>query len=148
MESASRRSICHMRTEPVWPRGSLEEAELDQEPDRADDRDKPKQQPPAGFVTVGKSRTRPEGGWVEATPKQAPQSLKRPQNRGAARTTTDRVHVVHVGTSRKNNCDSQRKVPKIRNTGRDSRVESSGHRRKVKTKCFAKFLWFLEFWLH
>ena len=38
MESASPRSICHLRTEPVWPRGSLEEAELDQEPDRADDR--------------------------------------------------------------------------------------------------------------
>ena len=45
-------SICHRRTEPVWPRGSLEEAELDQEPDRADDRDKPNQHPPAGFVTV------------------------------------------------------------------------------------------------
>ena len=52
MESASPLSICHLRTEPVWPRGSLEEAELDQEPDSADDRDKPNQQPSAGFVTV------------------------------------------------------------------------------------------------
>ena len=33
-------SICHRRTEPVWPRGSLEAAELDQEPDRADNRHK------------------------------------------------------------------------------------------------------------
>jgi hypothetical protein len=46
------RSICHRRTELVWPRGSLKEAELDQEPDRADDRDKHNQHPPAGFVTV------------------------------------------------------------------------------------------------
>jgi hypothetical protein len=52
MESASPRSICHGRTEPIWPQGSLEEAELDQEPDRADDRDKHNQHPPAGFVTV------------------------------------------------------------------------------------------------
>jgi hypothetical protein len=46
------RSIRYRRTEPVWPRGSLEEAELDQEPDRADDRDKRNQHPPAGFVAV------------------------------------------------------------------------------------------------
>ena len=49
MVSASPRSICHLRTEPVWSRGFLEEAELDPEPDRADDRDKPNQQPPAGL---------------------------------------------------------------------------------------------------
>ena len=50
--AAMARSIRYLRTEPVWPRGSLEEAELDQEPDRADDRDKPNQHPPAGFVAV------------------------------------------------------------------------------------------------
>ena len=46
MELASPRSICHLRTEPVWPRGSLEEAELDQWPDRADDRDKSRSSSP------------------------------------------------------------------------------------------------------
>ena len=59
--AAMARSIRYRRTEPVWPRGSLEEAELDQEPDRADDRDKPNQHPPAGFVTVVEALDMDEG---------------------------------------------------------------------------------------
>ena len=64
MESASPRSICHLRTEPVWPRGSLEEAELDQWPDRADDRDKPKAAARTERPVMGTRGTKPTRPWL------------------------------------------------------------------------------------
>jgi hypothetical protein len=49
------RSIRHWRTEPIRPRRTLEKAEFDQYPDRADDRDNVDKHPPAGFVAVVKA---------------------------------------------------------------------------------------------
>src|SRR5262249_625463 len=47
--------IRHRWTEPVRPRRSGKKAEFNQQPDRADDRDKADERPPAGFVAVVKA---------------------------------------------------------------------------------------------
>src|SRR5262249_31648230 len=45
----------HRRTEPVRPWRAFEKSQFNEHPDRADDRDKADEHPPAGFVTVVKA---------------------------------------------------------------------------------------------
>src|SRR5262245_58090311 len=52
LKSASPRSNRHRGTESVRTGRALEKAELDQDPDRADDWDEADQHPPAGFIAV------------------------------------------------------------------------------------------------
>src|SRR5262245_50357880 len=55
--------VRHGWTEPVRPERAFEKAQLDHQPDRADERDKTDEHPPTGFVAVVKAFDIDDYGW-------------------------------------------------------------------------------------